>query len=248
MIIYNYDRYTGEYTGQSDADLDVVATRREGKEIYVLPAYATFEKPPVTASFKVAVYNDGWEIKDDFRGMYKVNETMRPEKITTIGSLTKGYVTITEEQAAKIFEDDLYYIYTPSGIEVNPNYEEMTLERAKEFKLSEALSKAKAFIENDACFRFDENNTIEATDGNIGKLTAYALGFQSGQFEEVVWTSKEDNVLTLNQEDLLTILTGLGAVQSNVWNVQYIAYKNLIEQAETVEDVNNIEITYSMGE
>lgn len=248
MIVYNYDRYTSEYTGQGDADLDVIATRREGKEIYVLPVYSTFEKPPVTSNLKVAVYNNGWVVKDDFRGMYKVNETMRPQKITTIGSVTQGYIVITEEQAAKIFEDDLYYIYTPNGIALNPDYEELTLERAKEIKLAEALSKAKSFIENEACFRFDENNTIEATDGNIGKLTAYALGFQSGQFNEVVWTSKEDNVLTLNQEDLLTVLTGLGAVQSNVWNVQYIAYKNLIEQAETIESVNIIEIVYSMGE
>ena len=126
----------------------------------------------------------------------------------------------------------------------NPNWSTIELQQAKENKLNEALEGAKNFIENEACFQFDKTNSIEATDGNIGKLTAYALGFQTGQFDEVEWTSKEDNVITLNQEALLTVLMGLGAIQSNVWNVQYVGYKTQIEQAETVEAVNEIEVNY----
>ena len=70
------------------------------------------------------------------------------------------------------------------------------------------------------------------------------MGFVSGAYESVQWTSKEDNVLTLNQEQVQTILFGLGAIQSNVWNVQFVGYKNLIEQAETIEDINAIEVHY----
>lgn len=120
-----------------------------------------------------------------------------------------------------------------------------TIEEVKANKYNEALTKANTFIQNDAYYRFDENNTIEATDGNIGKMTAYALGFSAGVFETVTWTSKEDNVLTLDQNDVMTILTGLGAVQADVWNVQYIAYKTAIENARTVEDVLAIVIEYT---
>ena len=76
------------------------------------------------------------------------------------------------------------------------------LREVKETKMQEALDGAKSFIENEACYQFDENNSIEATDGNIGKLTAYALGFSTGAMQEVQWTSKEDNALTLDPDDL----------------------------------------------
>lgn len=119
------------------------------------------------------------------------------------------------------------------------------LREVKETKMKEALDGAKLFIENEACYQFDENNSIEATDGNIGKLTAYALGFSTGTMQEVQWTSKEDNVLTLDPDDLNDILIGIGAIQSFVWNVQYIQYKQTIETATTAEEVESIEIVYT---
>ena len=119
------------------------------------------------------------------------------------------------------------------------------LREVKETKMKEALDGAKLFIENEACYQFDENNSIEATDGNIGKLTAYALGFSTGAMQEVQWTSKEDNVITLDVDDLNRILIGIGAIQSFVWNVQYIQYKQMIETATTAEEVEAIEIVYT---
>ena len=119
------------------------------------------------------------------------------------------------------------------------------LREVKETKMQEALDGAKSFIENEACYQFDENNSIEATDGNIGKLTAYALGFSTGAMQEVQWTSKEDNVLTLDPDDLNLILIGIGAIQSFVWNVQYIQYKQMIETAQTIAEVEAIEIVYT---
>ena len=75
-------------------------------------------------------------------------------------------------------------------------------------------------------------------------MTAYALAFQTGTVTEVQWTSKEDNVLVLNAEDILNILTGLGNIQSDIWNVQFVNYKNAIEEAETIEEVEAIEVHY----
>ena len=122
--------------------------------------------------------------------------------------------------------------------------EQEKLQEAKDKKYQEALTGAKDFIENGAAYQFDENNHIEATDGNIGKMTAYALGFQTGTIETVSWTSKEDNVLTLDAQDVLRILTGLGEIQGNVWNIQFVTYKNAIETASTVAEVESIEINY----
>lgn len=148
---------------------------------------------------------------------------------------------ITQEQ----FENINQYIYFNCAIIPDPDYDVKQLQNAKQNKLKEALDGAKLFIENEACYQFDENNSIEATDGNIGKLTAYALGFSTGTMQEVQWTSKEDNVLTLDPDDLNLILIGIGAIQSFVWNVQYIQYKQMIETVQTIAEVEAIEIVYT---
>lgn len=125
-----------------------------------------------------------------------------------------------------------------------PEYIAEHLAEAKENKYNEALQGAKDYIDNEAVYQFDENNSIEATDGNIGKMTANALGLAQGAIETVTWTSKEDNVLILNVDDVARILLGLGAAQAEVWNVKFVAYKNEIEQAETIEEVEAIVINY----
>lgn len=127
---YNYNPATKEYTYKEEAYINPVATAREGKNIYSLPANATFEKPPTTKTHEIAVFeNNGWQIKADYRGMYKINSDMKPELIEQIGSLNDGFIAITEAQAQKIFEDNLFYIIENNKLIVNPHYEE---DKAKE--------------------------------------------------------------------------------------------------------------------
>ena len=118
------------------------------------------------------------------------------------------------------------------------------LEQAKATKYQEALEGAKNYIDTEAAFQFNENNSIEATDGNIGKFTAYALGFSTGTLEKVYWTTKEDNVIELDAQDVQAILLGLGEIQSNIWNIQFLNYKQQIDNATTVQEVENIVIDY----
>lgn len=245
MDIYNYSQDTHEYLDSMPADLDPMATKREGKDVYLVPAYATLKKPPKTGQYKISCFEDNtWIVKDDYRNEYACDPAMNVIFITQIGPLPDNYIRITQKQAETIAKDSLYSIIVDNKLVKNPNYDEQKLAQAKEDKLKEALTKANDFINNDAAYRFDNQNTIEATDGNIGKFTAYALGFTAGTFEEVEWTSKEDNLITLNQEDCLRVLTGLGAIQSSVWNVQYIAFKTAINEAETIKEVEEIEVHY----
>lgn len=148
------------------------------------------------------------------------------------------------EVSKAVYKNKEQYIYQNGSIVKNPNYEAEALIEAKQNKYNEALEGANDFINNEACFQFDENNSIEATDGNIAKFTAYALGFSSGSLEVVYWTSKEDNVIELTALDVQTILTGLGEIQSDVWNIQFVAYKNAIEAATSLQDIERIVINY----
>lgn len=124
MIIYNYDEITKEYIGQCNADLDPEETKRQGKNVYLIPANATTKKPPKAKEHEAIIYGNGWEIVADFRGLYMVNSDMHPQKVEEIGALPEGYAVATEEQVQKILEDSLFYIVQDGQLIPNPNYEE----------------------------------------------------------------------------------------------------------------------------
>lgn len=124
MIIYNYDPTTTEYTFSCEASLDPQETINQGIDIYLIPDYATTVKPPKTKTNEICVFDDGWKIEADFRGKYIVNEDMDPYIVDKIGSIPEGYIVITDNQAAKIEEDDLYYVISDGKLIRNPHYEE----------------------------------------------------------------------------------------------------------------------------
>lgn len=145
----------------------------------------------------------------------------------------------------KAYKNIEKYMWNGEKVVINPNYEEEQLIQAKQNKYIEAKEKAYIYLESgEALYEFEENKHIEATDGNIGKFTAYALGFMAGSTSSVVWCTKEDETVLLNAEQVTDILQGLGAVQAQVWIVKFTDYINEINAATTVEEVEAIEINY----
>lgn len=128
------------------------------------------------------------------------------------------------------------------------NTSDEKLEIAKKNKYDEANKKAKEYIESgEALYEFEEGKHVEATDGNIGKFTGYALGFVTGQYEPtdtVPWSTKEDENVDLTVTQVNEILNGMGTVQAIIWTVKYPAYLQMIQEAKTVEEVENIAIDY----
>ena len=121
------------------------------------------------------------------------------------------------------------------------------LNEAKIYKYNEINNGARTYLESgNALFEIEEGKHIEATDGNIAKLSAYALSFMTGVQEVVYWNTKEDETIALNQEQLTQALMGLGEVQATVWNVKFPYYLKLLELATTVEEVNAINVDYSL--
>lgn len=164
--------------------------------------------------------------------------------------ITKPY---TEEQRLNFIVENNHKL----GFEIRETQTELQawgytneelLNQAKQNKYNEANNGAKAFLDSgNALFEFEEDKHIEATDGNIAKLTAYALAYVTGQLqptETVVWNTKEDETVELNAEQIGVIVKGLGFVQASVWSVQFPQYLQAIETAETIEEVNAINIEY----
>ena len=168
-----------------------------------------------------------------------------------------------EETATALYALEAYELLEGDTVVDNTAaYEAEQLALAKEAKYKEANEGARAYLESgEALFAVEPYGDtqvlslgdgavyhIEATDGNIGKLTAYALGFITGQLgaEDVVyWNTKEDETIALTQTKLSEVLMGLGQVQAQVWNAKFPAYLAQIEAATTAEAVRAIEIDYS---
>lgn len=125
--------------------------------------------------------------------------------------------------------------------------DEEKLNEAKINKYNEINNGARIYLESgNALFEIEEGKHIEATDGNIAKLSAYALSFMTGVQSEVYWNTKEDKTIALNQEQLTQALMGLGEVQATVWNVKFPYYLKQLENATTVEEVKAITVDYSL--
>lgn len=134
MKIYNFDKITKEYLFESEASLDPQATKNQGKEVYLIPDCATVKKPPSIQEHEVLIFDKSWKIVPDYRGLYIVSEDMIPEIVEEIGSIKEGYIIITDEQAQKIKEDDLFYIISNNTLIKNPNYEHDKQERERQRK------------------------------------------------------------------------------------------------------------------
>lgn len=66
-VYYFYE--TGEYAGEKEARLDPLESLFQGRDVFLLPAGATFEVPPIPAEGYARCWIDGkWEIIEDHRG------------------------------------------------------------------------------------------------------------------------------------------------------------------------------------
>jgi hypothetical protein len=86
--VYNYDTETFEFTGEEMADLDPAESELKGRNIFLLPANATFVEPPVEVDNKIQVFNvrtQKWAQRSDFRGSTHFTPTGERKVIVDIG-------------------------------------------------------------------------------------------------------------------------------------------------------------------
>lgn len=248
MLTYWYDNNTKEFKEAQEAFIDPI----DGG--YLLPADSTFVTPPIVPDGSVAVFdesNERWDIKTDHRKGWQVKlDDITFSVVNYIGDAHEGYQFITDEEYNKYENDnDSFEVIDGVFIDVTdtPEYALKKLKEAKEIKYNEANDEAVEFLESGiADFELSENIHIEATKENMNTLATAAIAIEKGLVEYQTWTSKEDNVINLDQEQCLTISMGIGVIQSDVWNRQFILYKNEIESATTVEEVEAININYEV--
>lgn len=98
MQIYIFDNNTKEYLYEKPANLDPKETQIQGKDVYLVPPYATTKTPLPAQENKSQIFiNDNWQYIDDFRENFsKVDQFLNVYEITTLGS-QGNYIVVTKE-------------------------------------------------------------------------------------------------------------------------------------------------------
>jgi len=83
MKLYNYNK-SGEFTGITDARLDILESKKQKKDVFLRPARTTTEAP-IIAENKCPVYDNGWSNVDDYRGQEYYDQYGKKAVINTLG-------------------------------------------------------------------------------------------------------------------------------------------------------------------
>lgn len=92
MKAYSYD-YNGFYNGEITCQINPVATKREGKNVYLLPANSVLECPPEPKPNMIIKYDNGnWVEVESIVGktIYKIGTT-ETDEVEFEGELEKGW-------------------------------------------------------------------------------------------------------------------------------------------------------------
>ncbi|MBS6552905.1 MAG: hypothetical protein KH321_03065 [Clostridium sp.] len=170
-----------------------------------------------------------------------------------IGTNSKFYKSIgmKEQDVSQSDIDGKWYLSDKCPMKSN----ETKLAEAKQAKLNEATDKAYSFENKDTLItvsatnmmsRSSETYHIEATLTNNIKLSAYAQALDES--ETLPWNTKENVNVLLNKAACTTLTELMSQLNAKLWTVDFPTFLAQIEAAQTVEDVEAIEIVYKNPE
>ena len=132
--------------------------------------------------------------------------------------------------------------------------EQEKLKQAKEIKLKEILEKAYEYENKTGLVSFDgrisetETQVLHTELFNQGKFFQMVIGFSQGVLTgDQLYNTKEDINVLINAQEAQAIYFAIKNATEKLWTVDYLYYKKLIEQAETVEDVESVVVDYAIG-
>lgn len=99
MKIYRYDEETKLFIGEAEANKDPLESINQKKDVWLLPANATFEKPQLEEG-KVSIWNEkSWDNITDNRGKFYYD--FEEKDIKEIKDF-KDYIVLSDEEIEKI--------------------------------------------------------------------------------------------------------------------------------------------------
>lgn len=215
MNVYKYNEDTKEYIGTEAAQLDPLETKLQGKNIYLLPANATFTAPPTAKEGFAMVWNGKeWQEAEDHRGTkYWLLEDVYgtpAHEMKELGALPKGATLTPPEQ---------------------------TLAELKEAKRA-AL---KAERDQKEVLPIEYNgNSFDYDDKARDRINAAIIALDmAGDEATLQWTTADNTNAIVTAQDLRNIIAAV-AMRSNTLHEQYRTAKEAVNAAETKEEVEAV--------
>jgi len=220
MIFYTYGEKTKEYTGTQNAFIDPLETKKQDKNVYLVPANATAKKPLKTKENQAVVFNGSeWEIVADYRN--------------------KTYYLGTEQHEMKELGD------LPKGATFGPVEPKKTLEELKEKKLDE-LTAAGHQYDNQLV---NENMVINSSLGFKANADLRSQnninGLIAANKEPVAYVDSQNAVHSLTLAQLNTLLAECIENGQYLYQQKW-AYRAQINACTTKEDLAAITFEFRM--
>ena len=214
MNVYKYND-NGEYIGTEEALLDPLETEQQGKNIYLLPTNATFTEPSKAQEGYINVWNGKtWEQVEDNRGV----EYWMPED--KFGAPAREMKELGE---------------LPEGAMLTPP--EQTLEELKTAK----IASLKAERDQKEVLPIEYNgNSFDYDDKARDRINAAIIALDmAGKEATLQWTTANNTNATVTAQDLRNIIAAV-AMRSNTLHEQYRVAKEVVNAAETKEEVEAV--------
>ena len=211
MQVYKYDEKTKEYIGTEQALIDPLETEKQGKEIYLLPANATFEKPNLQEGF-ASVWNDKWENIEDNRGKEYWLDT------DTFGTPAKTMKDLGAFPANAVFT-------APTK-----TLEQLKQDKILALKTIRDTEEVKPIVYKGNLFDFDD----KARDRINSAIIALSITGQS-----IEWTTANNTNVLVTADDLRSVIAAV-AVRSNKVHTAYRTAKEKVLEATTKEEVEQV--------
>ena len=212
MQVYKYDEQTKEYIGTEQALINPLESELQGKEIYLLPANATFEKPNLQEGF-ASVWNGKWENIEDNRGKEYWLDT------DTFGTPAKTMKDLGAFPANAVFTAPVKTL------------EQLKQDKILALKTIRDTEEVKPIEYNGNLFDFDE----KARDRINSALIALSITGQS-----IEWTTADNTNVTVTADDLRDVIAAV-AMRSNELHVKYRQLKEQVEACTIKEQLEKIE-------
>ena len=214
MFTYHYDTKTKEYTHKEEACLDPLETELKGKNIYLMPANATFAIPAFKEGY-VDIWNgEIWEQFEDNRDKeYWLNTDVYgtpARKMIKLGAFPANAVFVAPEKTL----------------------EEIKSDKITELKTQRDTLEIEPIEHNGYLFDYDE----KARDRINAAIIALDL---QGEDASLSWTCADQTEAVVTANDLRMVIAAV-AVRSNILHVAYRNAKEKISAAETKEEVKTI--------
>lgn len=162
------------------------------------------------------------------------------------------YVMVDKEtnDETLVIADAGYYVTEPNSNrtygEINKEFDNMKIAEAKENKINVALIQAKVAI-SEGYVKLADGIEIETNSATVADLNNALVVMNAQGLDTYTWIDRNDCAVELTESELTDVIVQIGLIKKYVWSTYYSILSQIAE-AKTLEEIDAIEIDYSIKE